>query len=231
MKLMFGFVIFYLVSQCSAVLFNSPIDCNCIPKDVNFPCATTGSTSDCTSDIFVNQSTNIDSLTVSIQVFHKHSNEIIITLISPDNTNEILLNAYDDTENISRTYPSIYHNLNVFLNKPSFGIWRLRVYDFEKASKTIGILWSLNINGNNSSTSTTIPTLTSTTSTAIITTSTSSRVNVSNLSPNQINSLLTSNQDVTPCLLNCSNHGQCVIKNTNQLVCECDQHYTSGLQR
>jgi hypothetical protein len=33
---------------------------------------------------------------------------------------------------------------------------------------------------------------------------------------------------LTPCLLNCSNHGQCFITNNNTFVCECTQNYTGS---
>ncbi len=80
----------------------------------------TGSYSDCTSKINVNQSIIAVSIQVSVLVYHAHIDEIKINLISPDNTTVIFFNAYYDNTNLNKTY-SDQSLFQKFFNKSALG--------------------------------------------------------------------------------------------------------------
>jgi subtilisin-like proprotein convertase family protein len=236
-KMKFIFVFALLIRVGSSLLYNSPTSCICTNASTTLPCASTLGLSNCTSEININQTGIVQTIVASFYVSHGKTDQIIISLIAPDQTKFILYNKEIDQVNINRTYS--YQILNTFQGKSITGVWKLNVNDNHGGGHgTLGIQWSLNIDSNETTTSTTttstsIPLTQITTSTSYTTTqqtspSNSSPVNINSLPASQVVDMLTSNQDVTPCLLNCSNHGQCVIKNTNQLVCECDQHYTGA---
>jgi len=146
-SIILSFLAFYL-SFSSATEFFSTNQCTCTSPDLTAPCASTSGTSNCTSQINVNESSLIESFTVSVDIFHLKSTELIVTLLGPDGTACILYNAYKSSINMSTIYPTLstpYQSTSVFTGKNMFGMWHLHVRDVKGAIKTQGIKWSLNL--------------------------------------------------------------------------------------
>jgi hypothetical protein len=165
---------------------------------------------------------------LNVDVFHGKTDEIIVSLIAPDGTTAILHNKLNG-KNIRTIYPTLrtpYQTLNAFLGKNMSGVWVLEIKDIKGGShKTNGIQWSLNFI--QFATPTTQVLISFTTISTSITPLTISPLNISYLPIEKVIEILKSDQDITPCLLNCSNHGQCVVIDEHY-SCECDEHYSGS---
>jgi subtilisin-like proprotein convertase family protein len=223
-SLFFLFLTFYN-SRCSILIFNSSNQCSCSSQKTL--CGSSSGKSTCTSLVQVNQSSLIQSISLNVSVTHGNTEEIIVSLIAPDGTTAILHNKFKG-KNIKTIYPTLavpYQSLDKFLGKNMSGVWVLEIKDTKGSSqKTKGIQWSLNFMP-----FTTYEDTTNYTTVAPIPTTTGaylSPVNISELPMEQVIDILKSDQDITACLLNCSNHGQCVQTDSNLYICDCDEHYT-----
>jgi subtilisin-like proprotein convertase family protein len=156
---------FYL-SLSSAKEFFSTNQCTCTSPDPAVPCGSTSGISICTSQINVNESGLIESIAVSVDIYHFKTDELIVTLLGPDGTDVILYSLSSNSINISTTYPTLsipYHSLSVFTGKNMLGVWILHVRDIAGGASTIkGIKWSLNFRTLGTTQTTTTTSITST---------------------------------------------------------------------
>jgi subtilisin-like proprotein convertase family protein len=230
------FLIFVVFNNyCSGLVVNSTGSCYCgTPID---PCIAPSGIEICGSRLMVSQIT-VQSIAVEVKITHNHLHEIIVSLKAPNGDRVMLYNSNETVpSNINTIYPTLtqpYESLNRFINVNMPDYWYLIINDHKGSGQKInGLVWSLRINEEiipaSTTSTTTLMSTTSSYSTATSTISFTSAVNISNMQPNQIRDLLTTNQDITPCLLNCSNHGQCFLTNTSRFVCKCTQDYAGSL--
>ena len=164
----FAICFYFLVYShfSSAISFNST-DCFCDVDTIQFigknlisdilnnfvkqKCGTANILNQCISLININEPYLIESLTVSVDIFHERTEEITVKLYGPNRTSVTLFDKGSNSINIRTTYPTLtapIDSLDIFKGKNVSGVWALVVDDsFSLWLKyTQGIQWSLNIN-------------------------------------------------------------------------------------
>ena len=89
----------------------------------------------------------LSCLVVDVSVTHPDASELVVTLISPDNT-RVVLHDRRAGVNLRTSYPTLTapaESLSTFFGKPSRGLWTLELYDaVENTNQGTLDLWILN---------------------------------------------------------------------------------------
>ena len=97
-----------------------------------------------TSEVFVNESIDIETVEIKINIQHKYRGDLNLFLTSPSNiTSELVMESLDDGEDYYNwTFSSVVH-----WDENSFGNWRLKVNDTEDSYQGTWENWNMTFYG------------------------------------------------------------------------------------